>query len=50
MLEHGVLGKHCFGVFSVSVDDEFWSESGFCCKYNRPDLIRVRSKRFHCAV
>ena len=26
MLEHGVLGMHCFGVFSVSVDAEFWSE------------------------
>ena len=25
MLEHGVFGMHCFGVFSVSVDDEFWS-------------------------
>ena len=26
MLEHGVLGRHCFGVFSVSVDVEFWSD------------------------
>ena len=26
MLEHGVFGMHCSGMFSVSVDDEFWSE------------------------
>ena len=26
MPEPGVFGMHCFGVFSVSVDDEFWSE------------------------
>ena len=25
MLEHGVLSMPFFGVFSVSVDDEFWS-------------------------
>ena len=25
MSEHGVFGMHFFGVFSVSVDDEFWS-------------------------
>ena len=26
MLEHCVFGMHCSGMFSVSVDDEFWSE------------------------
>ena len=51
MLEHGVLGMHCFWVFSVSVDDEFWSEFlNFVAKNKQPDLIRVRNRRVQCAV
>ena len=46
----------CFGyAFFRSVSGFRWwwvlvRVSEFCCKYNKPDFLRVRSRRFHSAV